>query len=191
MIKSELRKLYFQKRLSLKEQEYANFNYQITDQFFSNIDLSMINIIHTYLPIEKNKEPNTWLIIDKIKKEFPAVRISIPRVRNNTLENFFFEGIHQLEKNAWGILEPKEGMPTDVKKIDMVIVPLLIFDENGNRVGYGKGFYDKFLSLCKPSCKKIGFSFFEATLNIDGISQHDIPLDSVITPKGVKHFTPK
>ena len=83
----------------------------------------MINIIHTYLPIEKNKEPNTWLIIDKIKKEFPAVRISIPRVRNNTLENFFFEGIHQLEKNAWGILEPKEGMPTDVKKIDMVIVP--------------------------------------------------------------------
>ncbi len=188
MIKSELRKLYFQKRLSLKEQEYVNFSHQISDHFFSNFDLSLIKTIHTYLPIIKNKEPDTWLIIDKIKREFPTIRISVPRVRNNTLENFFLEGTHQLEKNAWDIHEPKKGILTDVKKIDLVIVPLLIFDRSGDRIGYGKGFYDKFLKECPSTCKKIGLSFFEPVEKIDDAEEFDIPLTHCITPARLYQF---
>ena len=188
MTKSELRKLYLQKRLSISEEDYINFNAQICNQFFSTIDLSLIKVIHTYLPIEKKREPDTWMIIDRIKQQFPNIRISIPRVKNNVLENFYFEEKNQLEKNNWGIPEPKHGIPTPTDKIDLVIVPLLTYDIKGHRVGYGKGFYDKLLVLCKPSCKKIGLSFFGETLNIDDVSRNDISLDSIIKPEGVKHF---
>jgi 5-formyltetrahydrofolate cyclo-ligase len=188
MTKAELRKTYLLKRLSLGESEYLSFNHQISDLFFSNFDLSTIKTIHTYLPIIKNKEPDTWLIINKINREFPTVRISVPRVRNNILENFFFEGTHQLEKNAWDILEPKEGIPTDAEKIDMVIVPLLAFDQKGNRVGYGKGFYDKFLKNCSQTCKKVGLSFFEPIDFIDDTKDFDVALTHCITPVKVHTF---
>ena len=140
------------------------------------------------MPIEKNKEPDTWLIINKIKQEFSSVRISIPRVRNNNLESIFYEGIHQLEKNAWDILEPKEGISTDVKKIELVFVPLLIFDRSGNRVGYGKGFYDKFLKNCPQTCKKVGLSFFEPVGFIDDTKDFDVALTHCITPEKVYFF---
>ncbi len=187
MTKAELRKTYLQKRLSLGS-EYLDFSRQICNQVFSHFDLLTIKVIHTFLPIEKNKEPDTWLIIDKIKKEFPAVRISIPRVRNNKLENFFFEGMHQLEKNKWEIPEPKAGISTAVENIDLVFVPLLAFDDNGNRVGYGKGFYDTFLKECRPTCKKVGLAFFEPVDSIDDTKEFDVPLTHCITPEKIYIF---
>ena len=188
MTKSELRKLYLQKRLSISEEDYITYNAQICNQFFSTIDLSLIKVIHTYLPIEKNREPDTWMIIDRIKQEFPNIRISIPRVKNNVLENFYFDGTHQLEKNNWGIPEPKHGIPTPADKIDLVIVPLLAFDKSGARVGYGKGFYDKFLKGCRPDCKKIGLSFFEPIEQISDTNEFDINLTHCITPTKLYQF---
>ena len=188
MTKSELRKLYLQKRLAIKEEDYITYNAQICNQFFSTIDLSLIKVIHTYLPIEKKREPDTWMIIDRIKQEFHNIRISIPRVKNNVLENFYFDGTHQLEKNNWGIPEPKHGIPTPADKIDLVIVPLLAFDKSGARVGYGKGFYDKFLKGCRPDCKKIGLSFFEPIEQISDTNEFDINLTHCITPTKLYQF---
>ena len=188
MTKSELRKLYLQKRLELNDADCLNYSRQICDQFFSNFDLSILKIIHLYLPIEKNKEPDTWLLLNRIQREFPAVRISVPRVRNNHLENFFYEGVHQLEKNAWGIPEPRQGIPTPIEKIDLVIVPLLAFDQNGDRVGYGKGFYDKFLKECPASCKKVGLSFFKPVSHIQDVEAFDIALTNCITPDKMYSF---
>lgn len=188
MTKSELRKLHLQKRLSLNEAECLHFSRQICDQFFTHVDLDYVNIMHAYLPIEKNKEPNTWLILDRIKKEFPKIRISLPRVRNNNLENFFFEGPYQLEKNNWGIPEPKQGVPTPSDKIDLVIVPLIAFDRRGNRVGYGKGFYDKFLKECRLDCMKVGLSFFEPVEKISDVEEYDIALTHCITPNKLYQF---
>ena len=188
MTKSELRKIYLQKRLSLSEADCLNYSRLLCEQFFSNFDLSFIKIIHTYLPIEKNKEPDTWLIVDRIRREFPNVRISAPRVRNNQIENFFFEELHELEKNTWGILQPKQGLPIPSEKIDLVIVPLLAFDKSGNRVGYGKGFYDRFLKECRVDCKKVGLSFFEPIEQIDDTNGFDINLTHCITPTKLYQF---
>ena len=70
----------------------------------------------------------------------------------------------------------------------MVFVPLLAFDEKGNRVGYGKGFYDKFLAECKPEILKIGVSFFEPENIIPDVLNTDIQLDLCITPTKVYNF---
>ena len=86
------------------------------------------------------------------------------------------------------IPEPRTGVPTPDEKIDMVIVPLLAFDEQGFRVGYGKGFYDRFLKRTRPECKKVGLSYFVAEKRIDDVDAHDVPLDQCVTPEGVMQF---
>jgi len=190
MTKQELRQLYLQKRQALSEAEYAQLNFQLYQNFFSTIDLSFAKVLHTFLPIHSKKEVDTWLIIDRIRREYPHIRISIPKVnrKKNELENFYFEGLHQLATNDWGIQEPKQGIPTESQKIDMVLVPLLAFDQSGHRVGYGKGYYDKFLITCKSGCKKIGLSHFVALNTIDEIDSKDIRLDIVVTPAGISNF---
>jgi len=184
MTKQELRKFYLQKRLALSDAEYFQLNHQLCENFFAHVDLSFIKVLHTFLPLEKNKEPNTWLIIDRIRREFPHIRLSIPRVNNQTgeLENLFFEGLHQLQLNSWGIQEPKQGVPTESVNVDMVLVPLLAFDKQGHRVGYGKGFYDKFLATCKPSCKRVGLSLTEPVEEISDTNPFDIKLQLCVTP---------
>lgn len=184
MTKAELRNIYLQKRAALSEVEYLQLSHQLCDRFFVSVDLSFVKVLHIFLPIEKNHEPNTWLMIDRIKREFPHIRLSVPKVNHQSkeLDNFFFEGLHQLEINLWGIPEPKQGIPTPHEKIDLVITPLLAFDKRGHRVGYGKGFYDKLFSQCTPSCKRIGLSLFPPVQQIDDIQEFDEPLSMVLTP---------
>lgn len=176
--------------MALSETEYAQLNFQLYQHFFATIDLSFIKVLHTFLPIHSKKEPDTWLIIDRIQREFPHIRISIPRVNNQKeeLENFYFEGLHQLSTTEWGIQEPKQGIPTESEKIDLVLVPLLAFDERGHRIGYGKGYYDKFLQHLKASALKLGVSFFPPEKTLPEISTSDISLTHVITPLNLYNF---
>lgn len=186
MTKAEARKIYLEKRLALTDAAYQQLNFQLYQQFFTHIDLSFVRCLHIFLPIESRREPDTWLIIDRIRREFPHVRLSIPQIVGDHLENIYFEGLHQLKKNKWGILEPQQGVPTPAEKIDMVIVPLLAVDNRGHRVGYGKGFYDRFLTLCRPDCQRIGISFFEPTEEFNDVESTDVALTHCLEPS---HFT--
>jgi 5-formyltetrahydrofolate cyclo-ligase len=191
MTKENLRKIYLQKRLALSLGDYSIFNKKLCENFFLHIDLSQIQTIHTFLPIEKTKEPDTWQIINKLQERFPHIRLSIPKINTQTgiLDNFYFEGPGQLEKNTWGIPEPKQGIPTPPEKIDAVLVPLLVADKHGHRVGYGRGFYDKFLKICAPRVLKIGLSFFPAVENIKDTHPLDEKLNCMISPEGIFKFT--
>jgi len=93
-----------------------------------------------------------------------------------------------LKKSLYGIPEPVDGIEIAPNKIDVVFIPLLAFDNVGNRVGYGKGFYDQFLSECKPDVIKIGLSFFEPESFIEDINKNDIPLNYCVTPNKVFSF---
>jgi 5-formyltetrahydrofolate cyclo-ligase len=190
MTKAEIRKQYIQKRDVMSDDEYAQLNDHLREQFFAHIDLSFVKVVHTFIPIKNSREPDTWLITNRIRVQYPNIRLSVPRVNNQTgeLENFYFEGLHQLKTNTWGIPEPMQGEPTEPGKIDMVFVPLLAFDLKGHRVGYGKGFYDKFLSLCKPSCQRIGISLFPPIDKIDDIRVEDQLLTAAVTPKKFVQF---
>jgi 5-formyltetrahydrofolate cyclo-ligase len=94
----------------------------------------------------------------------------------------------KFKKNNYNIAEPIDGIEVPVSKIEVVFVPLLAYDEKGNRVGYGKGFYDNFLSKCNPEIIKIGLSFFEPEATIEDISVTDIKLDFCITPNRIISF---
>lgn len=185
MTKQDIREIYLQKRMDLSEADLLQLNPAICDNFFVHTDLSQIKVLHTFLPIKKSKEVDTWLIIDRLQKQYPEIQISVPKINKESglLDNFFLEGRHQMENNTWGIPEPVYGIPTPTEKIDAVLVPLLAFDKLGNRVGYGRGFYDKFLITCREDCKKIGLSYFESAEKISGIVKTDVPLNLVVTPK--------
>ena len=190
MTKQQLRKIFLQKRLALTDQEYSSYNAQICDLFFSLIDLSSVKVLHTFLPILKNKEPNTWLIIERLKKDFPYIKISIPKTNSDsTLLNYYLNDDCKLEGNKWGIDEPIAGEITNPIDIDLVIVPLLAYDKKGNRVGYGKGFYDRFLKTCRENCIKTGVSFFETVETIEDYDEHDVYLTDCITPSQYSDFS--
>jgi 5-formyltetrahydrofolate cyclo-ligase len=184
MTKAELRKIYLQKRQALSEEEYDSLSRRLCDLFFVSVNLSYIKTVHIFLPIREKREPDTWLIIDRMRREFPHIRLSMPKVNNKIrkLENFYFEGRTQLVKSKWGIEEPGNGIPTPSEEIDMVLVPLLCADAEGHRVGYGGGYYDKLLKDCTPSCRKVGISLFEPVEKIGNIHEQDIPLNALLTP---------
>ena len=191
MTKKELRKIYLKKRMDLSEEEYEQLNRELADHFFKAVKLSGINVLHTFLPIKRTREVNTWHIIERIKKDHTHVKVSVPKINNQTseLEHYFLESPDQLKNNTWEIPEPVYGIPTSTEKIDAVLVPLLAFDKLGHRLGYGRGFYDRFLASCRPDCLKIGLSFFESEEKIDGINEKDIPLDLIVTPRTVLAVT--
>jgi 5-formyltetrahydrofolate cyclo-ligase len=86
------------------------------------------------------------------------------------------------EANEYNIPEPLDNDVVPPDAIDLVIIPLLAFDEKGNRVGYGKGFYDRYLKECREDCMKLGFSYFDPVDSIDDAGEFDVPLDFCITP---------
>jgi 5-formyltetrahydrofolate cyclo-ligase len=104
------------------------------------------------------------------------------------MRHFLLTDNTKIKKNEYNIPEPVDGIEIPSTKIDVVFVPLLTFDKKGHRVGYGKGFYDKFLSACKPDAIKIGLSFFEAEELIEGIFEGDIALNYCVTPDRVYSF---
>lgn len=188
MNKKEVRKVFLDKRAALGEAEFQQLNSSIYNNFFLSVDLSFMKHVHIFLPMEGKREVDTWLIIDKIRREHPNVRLIIPKIDKGKLSHFFFEGLHQVKTNTWGIPEPTQGIPALPSAIDLVVVPLLAVDTQGNRVGYGKGFYDRFLKECKPGCMKIGLSQFPPIDRVNDVTDLDVRLDAVVSPSGVVTF---
>ena len=191
MNKDILRKVFLEKRLALSRREWGKRNEMLISVFVDTIDISGISVLHIFLPIENKREPDTWSLIDKIQEKYPALKISVPRTiwQTRSMDNYIFENREQIEENSMGIPEPVSGTIIDDKLIDMVVVPLIIFDKNGNRLGFGKGFYDAFFKKCRKDVKKVGLSLSTLLDRIPYMEDHDIMLDRCVTPYGVINFT--
>ena len=180
MHKSEARRQFTAQRMALSSGEWAQGSQRLAHLFFIWLPPS-VRVLHTYLPIEAKREPDTWLLIDRLRREYGHIRLALPRVAGSTLQHYYYEG-GPLPTNSWGIAEPQGGLEVPLEKIDLVIVPLLAADQRGQRVGYGRGFYDRFLALCRPDCHIVGLSFFEPIDQLENIHPGDIPLRTLITP---------
>lgn len=181
MEKTLLRKLYKKKRKALSENEITTLQESIYKQVYE-YDFSEIKNVHIFLPIEKQKEIDTYPIINFLRKKGKKIIISKSDFSTNTLKHFVFEENTKLITSVYGIPEPEEALEINAKEIDLVFVPLLISDTENYRVGYGKGFYDRFLASCSVSVKTIGLNFFEPILRIENKDKYDIPLDVIVFP---------
>lgn len=129
-------------------------------------------------------------MIDRIWRSYPHITTVVPRInrKKKKMECAVYDPMSRLIPNFWGIFEPLNTRVIADNAIDAVIVPLVAFDKHGNRVGYGGGYYDKFLALCREDCPKIGVSLFDPVDQIDGIAEFDIRLDHCVTPDKVWSF---
>ena len=181
MRKSELRKIYKQKRSDLTFEEIQMLQRSIYTQIY-DMDISQIKTVHLFLTLTKFKEIDTEPITKYFRKHHKQIVVSKCNFEDNTLSHFYLEENTALELNKFGVPEPVDAKLAKEKDLDLVFVPLLVSDENHFRVGYGKGFYDRFLSNCRKDCKKIGLNFFKPISKIDDINEFDIALDKVISP---------
>ncbi len=185
MEKALVRTLYLQQRRAMSSEAIAQQSLLIKQRFFESIDLTSVRFLHIFLPILKQKEINTWLILEEVILRYPTIQVVVSRSVPETYEmtHYLYES-EQLTLNKWGIPEPIENPATRVaeKAVDLVLVPLLVADAAGNRVGYGKGFYDRFLQKCRPDVVKVGLSLFPPIAQIDDVNSFDIPLSVLLTP---------
>lgn len=189
MNKQELRKIYLQKRKQLTPPEMAELNAAIINNFAS-LNLTGIRFIHIFYPITGKHEFNSLLLVDWLKENHPEIELVLPKtiLADFSLKNILWQSNTPLGMNQWGITEPESGIEIDSARIDMVLLPLLAYDKSGNRLGYGKGFYDRFLINCKPDVQKIGISYFEPEEIFEEIDAYDIPLNACVTPKRIWKF---
>lgn len=186
--KNYLRSLYLQKRYLLSNEEFKSINDGILRNFIT-LNLSNISVLNTFIGITKKGEPDTISLIKELRKNYPNIKITVPKVNfnNYSLSGVLLDPNTSLKVNKWNIPEPQDTPVIDKRLIDVMLVPLLCVDKRGYRIGYGKGFYDRFINECRGDILTVGLSLFPP---IDRIEQeaHDIRLKACITPSEIIYF---
>lgn len=177
--KKGLRTFFLDVRKKMSEKQVERKSSDIINRILHSAEFSEAENIHTYVAIKDKNEVDT---IPFIKECFIRNKsVAVPKiVGDGLMEHILLSSLDDLELNHWGVPEPGEGQNIPVKKIDLVIVPMIAGDRFKNRLGYGKGFYDRFLLNC-PAVK-MGLLFdcqmYDKKLPVESF---DIPLDILIT----------
>ena len=183
--KTFLRSHYKKKRLSLTKQEVDHLSQRVCEQL-DKLSIWRLKHYHIFISISKYNELDTSSIINKLKSEKKI--IIVPKISNNELVHIAINDQTEFSINEYGIKEPNNGHHFITENLDLIFIPLLAFDLEGHRVGYGKGYYDRFLKLTNKSSLKIGLSFFDPINKIQDIDDNDVKLDYCITPTQIHKF---
>lgn len=188
MNKKELRRILLSERMNIDPVTLEKYQDLILIHF-QQVSLPFIQYLHSYIPIQGRNEPDPDPMVRIIEFTNPGLQLAVPKLvgENDMLHIAINDGTEWIQ-NSLGILEPAEGESLLPDMFDMVFVPMLGCDLHGNRIGYGKGYYDRFLATCRPDTVKIGFCFLEPVKAIADVAPWDIPLDICITPQRVYEF---
>ena len=186
LTKLALRKSFLKKRLALSGQEHEDKSFAIANNCLT-LPIWHLEYYHIYLPIKAKAEIDTTLILTLLQGK--DKQVILPRTKGLELEHILLTDITKLKINGLGIPEPEKGIKISPEQIDVIFLPLLAWDKIGNRLGYGKGFYHNFLSLCRKNTIKVGLSFFDPVEKIIDIRSKDIQMDFCVNPEGIKKFT--
>jgi 5-formyltetrahydrofolate cyclo-ligase len=186
--KKVLRQVYLEKRLFLTQAEYQLRNELLVKQILTQVNFTDVQVIHVFLSIVRQKEIDTKPIITALEEKYPKVIFAVSKtLPGRELKHYYLHEETHIETNSWGIPEPVTGEEISNEDIDLVFVPLIACDKAGERIGYGGGYYDVFLSRI-PQAKKIGLSISPLLDKIHCAEAFDIKLDACITPFEVHWF---
>ncbi len=182
--KQDLRRLSKLARRALSSEEKLNREAKVLLQLRTEFDLRN-KVVHTFLPIQRLQEIDTTPLLQDSDTHWA---LSQSNFETNSMTHVLFSSDLEIVNNDWDIPEPLGGQPLTPLDIDVVLVPLLTFDLKGYRVGYGKGFYDRFLAQLRPDCLSIGLSLFDPVTEIKDLNEFDKTLDAVVTPEIIYYF---
>lgn len=189
MTKQELRKIFLEKRINLSTQEKSEGD-NLLLKGLQHLPLSYAEILMSYFPIKEKNEPDTFLFSNYLQNKFPHLQIAYPKINVSTgeMQAILVDKETVYQKNNYKIMEPASGKIIAPKDIDIIFVPLVTCDSKGFRVGYGKGYYDRFLQNCRENAVKIGFHYFPPVEKIADVHEFDIPLNYCVTPDTIYEF---
>ncbi len=187
MNKKDLRLKYKNLRQAMLPEEAEDKSLAIANRLLQ-LDIWDNTYFHLFLTMENQKEVHTDFILNILAGKDKEVIVSRSDFERMAMVHYLLTDNTKLMVSQYGIPEPVDGIEVPSNKIDVVFVPLLAFDSDGHRVGYGKGFYDRFLNECKPDVIKIGLSFFEAENEAIEANATDVRLDYCVTPLKIYTF---
>jgi 5-formyltetrahydrofolate cyclo-ligase len=179
-VKDKIRKQVLDARFKLTPEQRRAKSAEIETKLFILPEYCAAAIVLFYASFQSEVE--THHMIRRALAE--GKRVVLPKVKGRELELFEIKSFDKdVLPGAWGIPEPESGVPAVLKDIGLIVVPGAVFDEQGNRIGYGAGFYDKLLPLYKGRTVALAFELQIASeLPVD---VHDIPMQKIVTEKRV------
>lgn len=187
MLKFDIRKKFKEKRRNISEHDRLKQSIKIAQIVVDSFTLKN-KVVSIFLPIERLNEVNTIFLIDHLKDFGCIISTPVSDFKSLMLKHVVYNDKTILKNNDWGIPEPVEGEEIQPEDLNFVFVPLLITDSNGYRVGYGKGFYDRFLSQCSKDTIFIGLNYFDDMIDIEDVNPDDVPIHFLATPNKILKF---
>lgn len=189
MTKKELRVKYKAKRIALSNKDRNKLD-DLLLIHFQKLSFENVSTLLSYMPMPHTAEPDTHLFTRYLEHLIPGLQTAFPKTNftDHSMQAIAVDEDTEFAMNEFQITEPAGDNIIPPTEIDLVFVPMLICDKRGYRVGYGKGFYDRYLAQCHEDIITVGFSYFEPEEHIDDLSEHDVPLHYCITPDSVYEF---
>lgn len=183
MDKQTLRKVYLEKRITLNPAEYNKRNKLLCERLINFLQQQDFRKIHLFFSLQKFKEVDLTALL-KWAEGQASIQLagSVTDLQTINLNHFLIQHDTLFELNRWGIPEPVNAEPFDITQLDCVLVPMVIGSKTGERIGYGKGYYDRFLSQCSAATTFVGLNLGPLLEGNLFAKSHDIPMDYMLTP---------
>lgn len=172
--KQSIRKTMKQKRLFLDKETFFHNSEIIFNKIINHSQYKKARIVGVY--VSMNNEVDTHHLIEYMLKDHIVVT---PKVNGNNMDFFRIESFSDLKEGYFHVLEPITKEVVEPSDIDLMIVPMLAYDRNNHRVGYGKGYYDKYFSRGFKGYK-LGLAFSSQEVEKIENDAFDYALDEII-----------
>lgn len=170
-------------RVQLTNLQYLEKSKAIVQRLKQQPEFKRAETIHCYVSLNQRNEVNTRPLIKDLVRSDKKMVVPITHFNSGELTHVYLQHYSDLQQNKWGVMEPSGGKNADQADLDLIVVPMVGGDLQKNRIGYGKGFYDRFLS--QVSAPTIGLLFESCLLEEVPVETFDVPLDKLITEKKV------
>ena len=181
-LKKEIRKSIIEKRNKIKNKDKTSMDKKIIDIFKEEESYKKARGIFIYIGF--GSEINTKIIIEDALKK--GKEVYVPKVKGKEMLLIKIDSLENLVTSSYGILEPTgDNNDFDVDKLDLIVMPGVAFDSRGNRIGYGGGYYDRFLEKNKIYSEKIALAYECQILKSITSEKHDIKVDKILTEERV------
>lgn len=175
MNKQELRRAIRERKRAMTEEEIVKRSNALAEKFYNSPAYQAASTIYGYLPY--NQEVRTVPMLQRALDE--GKRVAVPKVYGEEMRFIYLDDLTQVSKGYAGIPEPIADAPVADDKRALVLMPGLAFDPQGHRIGYGGGFYDRFLAQ-EPHHPTLALCYeFQMQAHLD-TEEFDIPVDTVL-----------
>ncbi|MEQ8525465.1 5-formyltetrahydrofolate cyclo-ligase [Gracilimonas sp.] len=181
--KQELREKVLAERQKISARDWKEKSDQIISTLINHDSFKVAKTVHTYISMNQRREVCTDTLLEYLINSEKRVVVPVTNFSEGTLSHSGITSLSDLKTNKWGVAEPAQISKVDMGELDLIIVPMAAADRARNRLGYGKGFYDRFLS--ETNAQKVGLVFESFLFDEIPTEEFDEKLDMIISEEEV------